>query len=184
MHKTRLTILPILGVIFAIFFGWSTTFGQAAEKLEQEFKDIMALPSGSLFTLTISDDEVTEAANEYLVRYMDEIVDLLQQMTGMKLDISRPEVEFRTDESAASLRVGKGFMKVPASVRASVYWENGTIVMDVKSIDVPTISVDPATVNGYIQKPINDGTEYISQYLDIQSFKVCEGYIELVAIKK
>ncbi len=184
MNKTRLTILPILGVIFAFFFGWSTTFGQAAEKLENEINEILALPAGTVFSLTVSDDEVTQAANEYLDRYTDYLVEMIRQASGMNVDISHPVIDFKTDDAYASLRVGKGFLKVTASIRASVLWENGTLVVDVKSVDIPTISVDPATINAYIQGPVNSGVEYLEKYLEINSFKVCEGYIELEAMKK
>ena len=57
MNKTRLIILPILSVFFALFLGWSTIFAQAAEKLENQFRDIQALPAGSAFSLTLTDDE-------------------------------------------------------------------------------------------------------------------------------
>ena len=102
----------------------------------------------------------------------------------MKLDLSHPVIEFKTDDATASLRVGKGFLKVTASIRASVVWENDTLVIDVKSVDVPTISVDPATVNSYIQEPVNAGVEELKKYLEIYSFEVSEGYIKLEAMKK
>ncbi len=184
MNKTRLTILPILGVFFALFFGWSTSFGQAAAKLEAQFNEILALPAGSVFTLTVSDDEITEAANEYLDRYTDEIVEMIRETAGVKLDVSHPVIEFKTDDATASIRVGKGFLKVTASIRASVVWENDTLVVDVKSVDIPTISVDPATVNSYIQGPVNSGVNELKKYLEIYSFSVSDGYIQLEAMKK
>ena len=66
MIKTRLTILPILAAIFALFFGCSTIFGQAAENIEQQIRAIEALPAGSVFTLRVTDDDISAAANEYL----------------------------------------------------------------------------------------------------------------------
>lgn len=183
MNKTRLTILPILSVFFALFFGWSTIFGQAAEKLENQFREIEALPSGAAFTLTVTDDDITAAANEYLERYLPEIEQMVQEATGIKLNFADPVIEFKTDYATASLRVGKGILKIPASLRADVYWD-GTLHVEVKEIEVPVISVDPVSVNSAIQGPIRDAMASLEKYYEIRDLELAEGYIKLEAVKK
>lgn len=183
MNKTRLIILPILAVIFTLFFGCSTIFGQAVENLEQQIRAIEALPAGSVFTLRVTDDDISAAANELLEQYMTEIQDMLQGATGTKLSISDPIIEFKTQKANASLRVGKGFLKVAASIDADVTWD-GRLHVNVTSVNVPIVSVDAETVNSYIQGPIESGMSYIEQYLEIHSFDVEEGVITLEAMKK
>ena len=70
-----------------------------------------------------------------LILSTDEIVEMIRETAGVKLDVSHPVIEFKTDDATASIRVGKGFLKVTASIRASVVWENDTLVVDVKSVE-------------------------------------------------
>ena len=183
MNKTRLIILPILSVFFALFLGWSTIFAQAAEKLENQFRDIQALPAGSAFSLTLTDDDITAAANEYLERYLPEIERVVEEETGIKLNFSDPVIEFKTGFATASLRVGKGFLKVPASFDAEVYWDGGLIV-NVKEVDVPIIKLDPATVNDAIQEPMREIMAEVGKYYEIHFLELNDGYIRLDAVKK
>ena len=118
MNKTRLIILPILSVFFALFLGWSTIFAQAAEKLENQFREIQALPAGSAFSLTLTDDDITAAANEYLERYLPEIERVVEEETGIKLNFSDPVIEFKTGFATASLRVTASGAR-PAEIRLS-----------------------------------------------------------------
>ena len=184
MNKTRLIILPILAIFFALIFGWSTISGQETDKITQQILEIEALPSGSEFQMTISDEDATSAAQSYLIKYMNQIQETIRQMIGTKLDLSKPKVEFGEDELAFSIKGGKGFMKVNISLRADAVWNGSTLQVDVKSIDVPIVSVDPATANSYIQGPINNFVELIKQYYDIRSFKLSEGSCIIDASKK
>ena len=183
MNKTRLIILPILAVIFALFFGCSTIFGQSADNLENQLRAIEALPSGSVFTLTVTDDDISATANKYLNMYMTEIQDMLQGAVGTKLSLSDPIIEFKTKKANASLRVGKGFLKVAASIEADVTWD-GKLHVNVTDVNVPIIQVDAATVNSYIEGPIDSGMAYLEQYLEIRSFEIEEGLITFEAVKK
>ena len=79
---------------------------------------------------------------------------------------------------------GKGFLKVNASLRASVIWNGTTLNVDIKSVDVPIVSVDPASINAYLQGPLNSYVGQLKQYYEIRSFSVGEGKIELEAMKK
>lgn len=183
MIKTRLTILPILAVIFALFFGCSTIFGQAAENIEQQIRAIEALPAGSVFTLRVTDDDISAAANEYLNLYMTEIQDMLQGTVGTKLSLSDPIIEFKTRKANASLRVGKGFLKVAASIDADITWD-GSLHVNVTEVNIPIISVDTETVNAYIQRPVDSGMRYLEQFLEIRNVDVEEGVITIEAMKK
>ena len=183
MNKTQLTILPILGAFFALFFGWSTIFGQAAEKLENKFREIEALPSGSVFALTLEDDEISAAANEYLDRYLPEIEEIVLEATGIKLNFADPVIEFQTGAATASLKVGKGILKVPASIRTDVYWD-GTLHVNVRELEIPIISIDPETVNAAIQEPVREAWRTVEQYYEIRDLEIAEGYIRLEAVKK
>ncbi len=183
MNKTRLTILPILSVFFALFLGWSTIFSQAVEKLENKYREIRALSPGTTFTLMITDDDISDAGNEYLEQYLPELQRMVEELTGIKLSFSDPVIEFKTGAATFSLRVGKGFLKIPASMKANVTWD-GELHVNVESMDIPVISVDPAAVNAYIQEPIREGMAEVEKYYEIHELEVAEGYIRVTATKK
>ena len=184
MKKARLIILPLLAVIFALFSGWSTILAQTIEKFQDQILQIEALPSGSVFFLTITEDDLTAAAKEMLARYNVEISDTIQEALGVRLSVSDPKISLGNSELFMSARGGKGILKVNASLNASLTWDGTTVHVDVKSVDVPIVSVDPATINAYIQGPLNSYVEQIKQYYEIRSFSVSKGKIELEAMKK
>ena len=66
MTKTHKYILPIIAVLFGIFFGWSTISAQTIEKLTSQLRDVQNLPAGSVFQLTLTDEDATAAAAEYI----------------------------------------------------------------------------------------------------------------------
>ena len=72
---------------------------------------------------------------------------------------------------------------VAASIDADVTWD-GKLHVNVTDVNVPIVAVDAATVNAYIQGPIESGMSYIEQYLEIHSFVIDEGVITLEATKK
>lgn len=157
---------------------------QNVDDLSQKILEVEALPSGSVFQLTVTDEEGTSAADDYLKRYMTQVQDMLRQAIGTKLDLSKPEIKFGDDEVFLSVKGGKGLLKVNASLQASVIWNGSSLDVNVKSIDIPIVSVDPATVNAYIQKPINDSMAMLQQYYEIHSFKIVEGSAIIEATKK
>ena len=139
---------------------------------------------GSLFSLTITEDELTAAAEELLAQYSAAIQDSIQQAIGVRLTVSDPKITFRNNEMLMTAKGGKGFLKVNASLRASVIWNGTTLNVDIKSVDVPIVSVDPASINAYLQGPLNSYVGQLKQYYEIRSFSVGEGKIELEAMKK
>ena len=176
MTKTRLIILPILGAIAALFLGWSTIFAQTIERLTDQMSAVEALPSGTVIQLTLSEEDATAAAEEYINAHMTELKKMMQQGFGVALDISDPKVRFLPDEVILSIRAGFGFLKITPSARADVYWNENSLQVNVKSVDVPIVSVDPAVVNSYIQEPIQSMIDQIQVSYNIRSFKIEEGY--------
>lgn len=183
MNKTRLTILPILGVLTALLLGWSTIFAQTKDKLAENFREIAALPSGSVFRLTITEEDATKVFEEYLEEYETEVKNLTQQAIGIRLDFSDPDIDFDKDEITFSIRGGKSFLKVGASMRAEVVWRDDRLHVDVKSVDVP-IPLDPATVNSYTHEPIENAIQRALQYYEVRTFTIEDGYASLEAMKR
>ena len=183
MNKTQYYILPILGIIAVLLLGWSTISAQTIEKLENQYREIEALPSGSVFDLIITDDDMSGAASEYLIRFKNEIQEMVQQTTGMELELADPVVEFKTDKTAVSLKVGKGFLKVSVSIQAEITWD-GDIHVNVTSVDVPIVSIDPATVNSYIEGPVRQGMRKLEEKYEILDLNVGDGMITIRAMKK
>ncbi len=182
--KSHTIILPILGVIFALMLGWNTVSAQTVEKLKQQFDEIAALPSGSSFTLTLSDDDATAAAEEYLGKYMDTIKEAINEAIGMSLDISSPTVTFGEDTLTLNLKAGKGILKVNVSASANVVWEDNDLHVTVTELNIPIVSVPVETANSFIAGPLkNIITELLKSY-DVQSFKLSDGVATLSAAKK
>ncbi len=183
MNKTQYYILPILVLIAALFFGCSTISAQTIEKLENQYREIEALPSGSVFNLVVTDDDMSSAATEYLIMFEHEIQNMIQESTGMRLDVSDPYIEFKTDKTVLSIKAGKGFLKVTASLQAEITWD-GSIHVNVISVDVPLVTVDPATVNSYIEYPVSQGMAKLEEKYEIRDLHVGDGMITLEAMKK
>ena len=182
--KIRLNILPILGVIFALFLGWSTISGQTIDQFANYYKEIAQLPSGASFRVTITDDDATKIAEEYLERNYESMQNLMQQAIGIRLDIDSPKIEFGDDMFTASARGGKSILKVGASIQGTMVWADNRLIIDVKSVDVPVISIDPATVNSYLHGPLERAVSKGLQYYDVISFDIEDGYAILEAVKR
>ena len=186
MQKTRITILPIIAVIFGLFFGWSTICAETIEKLTEQLRQVENLPSGTVFQLILTDDDATAAAEEYLVHYMEEIQDLIQRQAGIRIDVSDPKIEFDENFLIISIRGGFKALKVAVSASGTAVWdkESSTVKVDIKSVDIPVISVDPSTVNAYIQPAINDFIHNLMRGYEIRSFEVRDDYAIVEAMKR
>ncbi len=177
-------ILPILGVFFAIILGWSTVSAQTIEKLTNQLKEIEALPSGSAFTLSLTDDDATAAAGEYLGKYLETIQKAISDAVGVKLDISNPTVTFGEDQLTLEAKAGKGFLKFNVSAKATVVWENNELHVTVTELNVPIVSIPVDTANSFIAEPIKNVINDLLKYYDVQSFKLSDGVAVLNAVKK
>ena len=183
MKHTRLTILPIVVVFMALILGWSTVLGEAAENIQDQIRKINELPPNSEFTWKLDDDEISDAANEYLDKYAGEIEEMIRSAIGTKVDLSDAHVEFKPNTVNASVKAGKGFLKVSASTQAEVTWD-GKLHVNVKDVDVPIVSVDPAAINSLIQTPVERAVNYLEQYVEIRSITIGDGYVEINAVRK
>ncbi len=182
--KTRTIILPILGVFFALFLGWSTMSAQTIEKLTNQLNEIGALPSGSSFTLSLTDDDATAAAEEYLGKNMETIQNAISNAVGVKLDISNPTVTFGEDQLTIEAKAGKGFLKLSVSAKATVVWDGNELHVTVTEVNVPIVSVPVDTANSFIAEPLKNGINELLKYYDVQSFKLSDGVAVLNAVKK
>ena len=146
--------------------------------------EIASLSSGTSFTLTLSDNVATAAAEEYLGKYMDTIKEAINEAIGMSLDISSPTVTFGEDTLTLNLKAGKGILKVNVSASANVVWEDNDLHVTVTELNVPIVSVPVETANSFIAGPLkNIITELLKSY-DVQSFKLSDGIATLSAAKK
>ncbi len=157
---------------------------QTIEKFQNQILQIEALPSGSEFSLTITEDDLTAAAGELLVRYKTDIQNTIREALGVSLTVTDPKISLKNSEMIMTAKGGKGFLKVNASFQAGLVWDGTTVRIDVKSVDIPIVSVDPATLTAYLQGPLSSYIEQIKQYYEIRSFSVSEGKIYLEAVKK
>ena len=186
MQKTHYSILPIFAVFFSLFCVWSTSFAQATERIMNQLIAVDNLPAGSVFQITLTDEDATEAASEYLIQYEEDIQNMIQHAAGIKLDFSDPKIDFDEDRLVVSIRGGLGFLKVTASAGGTVLWDEQAqqLIVNVDSVDIPIISVDPATINAYIQAPMNDFIHGMMEGYEVISFKVYDGFAVLEAMKK
>ena len=186
MQKSRMTILPIIAVIFGLLFGWSTISAQTIEKLTNQLREVEKLPSGTVFQIKMTDDELTAAAEEYLNSYKDEIQDMVEQSAGVRIDLSNPVIEFDENFIVVSIRGGLGFVKVTISASGTAVWdkEASAVKVNIQSVDVPIISIDPATLNSYIEAPINDFVQDLMRGYEIRSFEIKDDYAVVEAMKR
>ena len=85
-----------------------------------------------------------------------------------------------------SIRGGFKAFKVTVSASGTAVWdkETSTVKVDIKSVDIPVISVDPSTVNAYIQPAINDFIHNLMRGYEIRSFEVRDDYAIVEAMKR
>ena len=155
----------------------------ALDALYRQFYEIKALPPDTGFRIKLSDTEATDAAREYLFRNKDVVSQMIKSAAKVSLDVSDPQITFRTDEIFASARGGKGFMKVNASICSEVRWD-GSLHVNVKSVDVPFVKTSPAQLNSLIQLPLQAFMRQIEQYGAIRSFNIMNGFAVLSGLKK
>ena len=145
-----------------------------------EFKD---LPSGKTFTIMVTDTEASAAAQEYLAENKPQVKQLIQKSAGMSLDVDNPEIRFGDDEISMSVKGGKGFLKVSASLDAEIRWDGRANVV-VRSVNVPFVSISPEKLNFVLEKPLEQVMGKVEEYAEIRSFTLCSGSAVLEAVKK
>ena len=148
-----------------------------------KFDEFKTLPAGESFSIRVSDQEATAAANEYLTENKAQVKQLIQQKAGIGLDVEKPSIGFHNDGISVSAMGGMGFLKAKASLNADVQWDGKPNVV-VRSVQVPVISVTPEKLNSVVEKPLKQLTEKVEEYAEIRNFKLQDGFAVLEAVRK
>ena len=157
--------------------------GATIQQFMDKFEEFKTLPSGESFTIEVTDQEATAAANEYVTENKAQIKELLKEQTGFNLDVEKPSVEFRNDEIFLTAMGGMGILKAKATLTADVKWDGKPVVV-VRSVDVPVVSVSPEELNSTVEEPLTKMMETVEEYAEIRSFKLKDGVAVLEAVRK
>lgn len=157
--------------------------GAAIQQFMDKFEEFKTLPSGESFTIEVTDQEVTAAANEYVTENKAQIKGLLKEQIGFDLNVEKPSVEFRNHEVFLSVLVGMGFLKTKALFTADVTWDGKPVVV-VQSVDVPLVSVSPEELNSIVEEPLTEMMGQVEEYAEIRSFKLKKGLAVVEAVRK
>lgn len=156
----------------------------AIQVFKDKLTEISNMPSGTAFSVSFSDADVTKAAAEYLTNEEATVNAMIRQYLNVSISVSDPKVTFTNGKIEISIKAGKGFLKVSAGAVAAVSWENGQVVVHTESVNVPIVKVEPAQVDGYIQPLLNSLMAQVSQSCEIQSLSITDGMATINAIKK
>ena len=157
--------------------------GVTLNNFNNKFNEFKDLPEGKTFTIQVTETEANAAAREYITENYAQIKQMIQKSAGVSLDVEKPEIRFGNDEISMSVKGGKGFMKVSASLNAEVGWD-GRAFVAVRSVNVPFVSISPEKLNFVIEKPLGEIMEKVEEYAEIRSFAVRDGFVVLEAVKK
>jgi|GEM_PF-976718 hypothetical protein len=191
MNKRSL-ILPVILLLCMAFVGWHayspvnqyTSGGPAMDQLYAEAQRINDLPAGTPFTVTFSDDTLTQAAEEALSLYSADIKAALQKLASMEIDVAKPKVEFNGDGTLKlSAKAGKGFLKVGASAIARINLINGIPEIQVEKVDVPLISISAETANSEIKNLTGQYMNYLTSFCSLSKIEITDGQIAIEGIK-
>ena len=157
--------------------------GEVIRNFVGKFNEFQSLEPGKQFFVQATEEEATAAAREYLAENKEHVSRMIRSAAGVSLEVSDPNVRFRKDEVELSARGGKGFMKVKATLCAEIVWD-GRPIVNVKSVDVPFVSVTPQKLNSVVEKPLLNVMEIVGSYAEIRSFSVRDGVVVLEALRK
>ena len=141
------------------------------------------IPTGLTIFLTLSDKDATAFADNYLKAHDAEIKNLIHEKIKVSLDISDPEIFFNEDELTIKCRIGLKLVKVNASAKASAHWAGKDVLVNVTSLDIPVVSIDPSKANELIRKPIQSFMNELQKAFTIRYFRVENGRISVDAVK-
>ena len=157
--------------------------GATLQHFVGKFDEFKTLPTGESFSIKVSDQEATAAANEYLTEHKSQVSQLLQKKTGINLEVDNPSIGFGNDQIALSAMGGMGFLKARATLNADVQWDGKPSVV-VRSVQVPVVSVTPEKLNSVVEEPLKQLTKKVEEYAEILNFKLQDGFAVLEAVKK
>lgn len=145
--------------------------------------DMNKIPSGLTIHLSLSDQDATKYAENYLVTHNEKIKEFIKEKIKVGLDITKPEIRFNENELIISCKAGMHLIKVNASARATILWDGKNVHADVLSLDLPVVSIEPSKANAVIQKPIQTFMNELQKDFQIRSFRVEPGKISVDAVK-
>ena len=74
-------------------------------------------------------------------------------------------------------------VSVPKTLTADVRWDDG-LAVNVRSVDVPFISVSPKKLNSAVEKPLSRLMAKVEEYAEIRAFRLMYGCAVLEAVRK
>ena len=157
--------------------------GATIQQFMDKFETFKTLPGGEPFTIEVTDLEATAAAREYVAENKALIRAGMKQETGFELDVDKPSITFRDDTVLLSVMAGVGFLKTKATLTADVKWDGGPVV-NVRSVEVPVVSVSPEKLNSSVEEPLKKMMAVVEEYAEIRSFKLKDGVAVLDAVRK
>jgi len=188
----RKIILP--AIVCACFFlaGWHAWMPSenmknqlsTLEQLQAEISKISQIESGTEFTLTLTDTDLTNAAGEALKQYQTEIEQKIKDYAGIGIKISDPKIIFTENNFSLSVKAGVSFIKVNASVTGTISAQNGLPVITFSTIDTPIGSVPIEQANSFVQTEIGESTGIITAIWSYSDIQIHEGQIVITGKKK
>ena len=146
--------------------------------------DFSVMPSGLKIQMSLSDQDLTTYAEKYLSEHKEEIKNLIREKTNISAEISQPFIRFNQDEVVIAARVGIKVVKTNAEVSASVIWNGNDVLVNIKQLVLPLISLDASKANGLIHQPIEKFVNNLKQDFQILSLRVEKGSVTISAVKK
>ena len=145
--------------------------------------DMNKIPSGLTIQLSLSDEDATKYAANYLTAHNEKIKEFIKEKIKVGLDIADPVIRFNENELIVSCKVGMHLIKVTASARATILWDGKNVRADVLTLDLPVISIESSKANELIQKPIQTFVKELQKDFQVRSFRVEPGKISVDAVK-
>ncbi len=188
----RKIILPV--IVFACFFmtGWYAQKPSeivknqlsTLEQLQTEISKISQMEPGTEFTLTLTDTDLTHAADEALKQYQSEVERIIKNYAGVGVKISEPKIEFTENNFSLSVKAGVSFIKVTASAAGTISAQNGLPWITFSAIDTPIGSIPVEQANSFVQTEIGESTNMITAICTFSDIQIQEGQIVIQGKKK
>ncbi len=151
--------------------------------IENQIKQIGALPSGSAFVLQATDTELTEDAKELLAKYQTQVNEALKKTTNMKIEVSDPLIKFGEGYADISIRAGVSFIRGTAKMSIVLTAQDGKPVVTVRSMSIPVVNISADQANGYIKTYATPFINQLTNYCTVQSIEIQEGTIKIMGTR-
>ena len=188
----RKIILPAIVCASFLLAGWHSWMPSnnmksqlsTLDQLQTEISKISLMDSGTEFTLTLTDTDLTNAANEALKQYQTEVEQMIKNYAGIGIKVSDPKIVFTENNFSLSVKAGVSFIKVNASAAGTISAQNGIPVVTFSAIDTPIGSVPVEQANSFVQTEIGESTGIITAICSYSDIQIHEGQIVITGKKK